>query len=200
MRSVCLCLTALALLPAWGLSTRAQDPAPAALRLEQQDLEERLRRQKALLEELQETQDAQRRRIDRLVEEIKAVRLQATSASEGAVTREDLKKIYEKLREVDQKREEDKELILKEIQKLAKAPASVPEKKSEPEPPPPKDETGYEYIIQPGDTLSDLVTAFRDKGVKVTLKQVLDANPGLDPKKLRVGQKVFVPTPAKTAN
>jgi len=47
-----------------------------------------------------------------------------------------------------------------------------------------------------GDTISAIAKAYQDKGVKVTVKQILDANPGLDPKNLKVGQKVWIPDPS----
>jgi LysM repeat protein len=45
--------------------------------------------------------------------------------------------------------------------------------------------------------LSAIVEAYRTKGIKVTLKQVLEANPNLNEKKLYVGQKIFIPLPDK---
>jgi LysM repeat protein len=48
-------------------------------------------------------------------------------------------------------------------------------------------------VIQSGDTLSSVVSAYRDKGVKITVEDVLKANPGVKPTSLRVGQKIFIP-------
>ena len=56
---------------------------------------------------------------------------------------------------------------------------------------------GFEHVIERGQTLSAIVEAFRSKGIKVTLKQVLDANPNINEKKLAVGQKIFIPLPEK---
>jgi LysM repeat protein len=54
-------------------------------------------------------------------------------------------------------------------------------------------EKGYEYTVQSGDTLSAIVQAYRDQGVKVTVDDVLKANPSLKPSSMRVGQKIFIP-------
>lgn len=186
----------LALLPA----ARAQDAAAA--RLEQQDAEERYRRLNATVEECQATLEAQRKRLDALVSEIRGLRedLARAATKDSIVGREEFRQLAETVREIDQKREADKRLILEEIAKLAKAPVAPQprvEKKATPESSakPARDENGYEHTVKSGETVSAIVNAFRDQGVKVTLKQVLDANPGLNPNKLKVGQKIFIPEP-----
>ena len=60
-----------------------------------------------------------------------------------------------------------------------------------------KPERGYEYKLVAGDTLLIIAKAYRDQGVKVTADQILKANPGLDPKNLKAGQKIFIPAPAQ---
>jgi len=52
---------------------------------------------------------------------------------------------------------------------------------------------GYEYTIQKGDSLASLAQAFTKAGVMISSQELLAANPGLDPAKLRVGQVIFVP-------
>ena len=49
--------------------------------------------------------------------------------------------------------------------------------------------SGTPYVIQPGDTLSKLA---RRHGVP--LQAILDANPGINPKVLKVGQTVIIPS------
>ena len=46
------------------------------------------------------------------------------------------------------------------------------------------------------DKLSMIVQAYRQKGVKVTMQQVKEANPDVDPNKLLVGQKILIPDPS----
>ena len=106
---------------------------------------------------------------------------------------------------------DDRELILKELEKLGKAAALAPatpthKPKAAAETTatggdnsttsPGGPENGHYYTIKEGDRLSDIVKAYRAQGVKVTTAQVLKANPGLDPNKLYVGKKIFIPDPA----
>ena len=113
-----------------------------------------------------------------------------------------LRKLAEKLQEIENKRVADNERIVKAIEKLEKAPASgaraprnlptTETPRNNPGPGGPA-EKGYEYVIASGDTLSTIAQAYREKGVKVTVEQILKANPGLKEKSLKVGQKVFIP-------
>lgn len=51
-----------------------------------------------------------------------------------------------------------------------------------------------EHTIASGDTLSSIVSAYnKEKGLKLTTDLILKANPGLDPLRLKVGQKIMVP-------
>ena len=54
---------------------------------------------------------------------------------------------------------------------------------------------GFDYTIEKNDNLSMIVQAYREKNIKVTIDQILKANPGLNPDRLRVGQKIFIPAP-----
>jgi LysM repeat protein len=54
---------------------------------------------------------------------------------------------------------------------------------------------GFEYVIQDGDYPAKIVKAYAAKNIKVTVKQILDANPGLNPNKMIIGQKIFIPAP-----
>lgn len=73
-------------------------------------------------------------------------------------------------------------------------PASVAERTTTPsgatETPALPDGEGALYRIQSGDTL--LVVARR---FGVTLQQVLDANPGVNPNRLQIGQEIIIPAP-----
>jgi LysM repeat protein len=51
------------------------------------------------------------------------------------------------------------------------------------------------YVVKSHETLSLIVDAYRDQGIKVTVAQVRKAN-GLTSKSvLHVGQKLFIPKP-----
>jgi len=58
-------------------------------------------------------------------------------------------------------------------------------------------EKGFEHTVASGDTLSTIVQAYKKKGIKVTVDQILKVNPGLVPEKMKVGQKIFIPAPEK---
>ena len=170
-------------------TSRAQDAA----------VEERLNQLNGLVQDLLEDKAAQRKQIESLAREIESLREQLNQPNTAYAMQEDLKRLAEKVQEIDRKREADRELILKEIEKLAKsiaAPPPKPRKVTVPDNPPgTTPDKGFEYTIQSGDTLSAIVAAYADQNIKITVKQILQANPGLDEKKLRVGQKIFIPAP-----
>ena len=155
------------------------------------------------VQDLLDAQAVQAKRIDALEKEISSLR---DKAGESAVSQGDLQKLADQVQEIDKKRQADRELILKEIEKLGKAGGSPAVRRSTPtvttNPPPGGAsaggrENGYEYAVQRNDTLSIIVKAYRDQGIKVTTDQILKANPGLNPNSLKVGQKIFIPAPAK---
>jgi LysM repeat protein len=171
--------------------------------------EERLNKLNGHIEDLLAAQATLQKRISVLAKEIDSVREQSSKPStENYASHEDVKRLAEKLQEVDRKREADKELILKEIERLGKMPAiaATPKKAkdSAPVPATPKGDSrapatpdkGFDYVIQSGDTLSVIAQdVSRQKGIKVTPEQIVKANPGLEERKLRVGQKIFIPMP-----
>lgn len=122
-------------------------------------------------------------------------------------SQDDLKKLAEQVQEIDKKREEDNQKILAALEKLGKGGGGGDVRRT-PDVTPitaPTDNTqtpnaggpqnGYNYTIQDGNTLSKIAKAYQAKGIKVTVKQILDANPGLDPKNLIVGKTIFIPAP-----
>ena len=186
-----------------GLEAQAAgDSSDSALR---QDYEERFKRLNVLVEDMLAAQATLQRRISDLAAELVNVRQEQSRAANQAVRPDDVRKLADKLREIEQKREDDRRLILEEIRKLAQTPVPEPPprkekpKEKEPEPPPVPAATGpqngYEYIVKQGDTPGAIVAAYRQSGVKVTMEQFLKANPNLKPKSMRVGQKVFIPEP-----
>jgi LysM repeat protein len=59
----------------------------------------------------------------------------------------------------------------------------------------PANEKGFKYTIKNGDTISAIIQAYKDQNIKVTEKDILKANPGLVPEKMKVGQEIFIPAP-----
>ena len=66
---------------------------------------------------------------------------------------------------------------------------------------------GYEYTVRSGDTVEDIAQAYREQGVDVTAKQILDVNPnvkfrtvlksGLKSHLPEIGVKLFIPGQVK---
>ena len=185
----------LAIFLAVPLFVRAQDAAT----------EEQLNKLRGEVSALQASNVDLQKRLADVMKELQDVREQAAKPAGNYAGTEDLKQLAEKVREVDRKRAEDRELILDEIKKLGKTMSSGAGRPPKKQDDPPKGNTenptgpekGYEYVIKSGDTISTVVAAYREQGVKVSVDQVLKANPTLKPESLKVGQKVFIPAPAK---
>ena len=79
------------------------------------------------------------------------------------------------------------------------SPPPRPTRLASNEPTPPEktapDKGIFEYTIQPGDTLDAIVQAYKEKNMKITVAQIVKANPGLVPEKMKVGQKISIPAP-----
>ena len=194
MKRILFFLIMLALCGARGL--HAQDAAT----------EEKLNRLTGLVQDLQEARDHQRKQIESLSREIQSLREQGSKPTGNYATQDDLRTLAKKLQEIDQKRIEDNERIVKKIEKLGETLTSPPPgKKGKSTPAPPENpsqgnttpENGFAHVVASGDTLSTIAQAFKEKGVKVTVDQILKANPGLVPEKMKVGQKLFIPAPEK---
>ena len=200
-RCLLICI-GLSFLTFWTTRLTAQDAAAeAALIAERKAAEERSKRLEALLEDMKEAYEAQQKRLMALAEEINRLREETARAGNNLATREELRKLAEKIQEVDQKREADKELILKELQKLAKAPPPLPvEHKASAEGNADVPDKFFTHVVKQGEYLSTIISAFnaelkaKGKGT-VTLSQVKKANPNLNPDNLKVGQEILIPVP-----
>ncbi len=177
-----------------------------AIRAQDAAVEERLNKLSGQIEDLLAAKAEQDKRIAALAREIEAVREQQGKPTGNYANAEDVRRLADSLKEVDRNRVADNEKILKQIENIGKVAAA----RSESRPPRastengnsgrststsnrPANESGYEYVIASGDTLSSVAEAYRTKGVKVTVDQILKANPELKAKSLKVGQKVFIP-------
>ena len=167
--------------------------------------EERLNKLSGQIEDLIAVQRTWNERLSALSKEVSNLREQASKPSGNYAAQEDLKRLSESVREVDRKRIDDYEKIRMELLKLGKTiSAPVPAKKNAPAvstDTPLSDkgsvpQKGFDYVIAEKDTLSLIVQAYREKNIKVTTDQILKANPGLNPNRLRPGQKIFIPAPA----
>ena len=165
--------------------------------------------------QIQDAQDAiaqQGKQLDAMEKEISDLRDKLNTPSvNNSASADDLKALAAQVQEIDKKRVDDRDLILKEIEKLGKAGGSVsghsretadtstPSRIDHDQAPATESagpQKGYEYTVGAGDTLSAIAKAYREKGVKVTSTQIMKANPGLDASKLYVGKKIFIPDPS----
>jgi LysM repeat protein len=189
----------------------------AAARAQDSATQQQIDKLSGQIQDLLDAQAAQGKRIEALEKEIGDLHDQMNQpGASGSANPDDLKKLAEQVQEIDKKRQDDNERVLKELEHLEKAlGASSPSRKSSPDmtpdtspdttsPAPLKShatagggQNGYDYAIHKGDTLSAIAKAYREQGIKVTTDQILKANPGLDPKNMKVGQKIFIPAPAQ---
>jgi LysM repeat protein/cell division protein FtsB len=187
-----------------------QDTGAAAAARAESD--ERYQQLSADMDSLHAANQALVQRITALEEEIRQLREAQTRAASNSNVQDDIKRLADKIEEVDRKRAEDKQAIADQIKQST---SSLERTLSTASAPPPassqvrassaKDEAvlpggGFVYVVQSGDYLSAIVKAyntdFKSKGMKtITLKQVMEANPGLDWNRLRVGQKLTIPKP-----
>ena len=179
--------------------------AVAPVRAQDAATEERLNKLSGKVDDLMAAQEALKVQIQSLSAEVRKLSDKASEPSPSYAAQDDLKRLRDAIQEVDRKRLEDYDKIRADLKKLANlASGGSPGHKGgtapRDEPPsttatPAPDGKGFEYIIQSGDTLSVIVQAYKEKNIKVTTDQILKANPGLKPEKLRVGQKIFIPAP-----
>jgi LysM repeat protein len=165
-----------------GLPAPAQDPAVV----------ERINRLSVYVEDLLADKARQQQQIADLTREVQSLREQL-AAVRGGVSQQDLAALAESVREVDRKRQADREVILKEIEKLGRnLTAARPPPPASPPPERPS-RPSYEYTVQQGDTLSAIVEAYRREGVRTSVEAVLKVNPGLNPTTMRIGQRIVIP-------
>jgi LysM repeat protein len=163
------------------------------------------------VQDLVDAQASQGKRIEALEKEIGDLQGQSAQPGSSTASPDDLKKLAAQVQEIDKKRQADNDRVLKELEHLEKALGgsspghrSTPDISPDTKPTPLKDhadtspsgpQNGYDYTIHSGDTLSAIAKAYRAQGIKVTTDQILKANPGLDAKSMKVGQKIFIPAP-----
>jgi len=190
----------ISLVMAWLMLTastvRAQDAAT----------QERLDKLSGQINDLIEVQRSLQKHIAEVSREVDSLRSQLNRPNENNVTHNDLKPLIKAIEEVDRKRIDDAKAVQSQLAGIAKSVDALIRKPERPAPrekeagtvpSQSKPERGYEYEVKSGDTLSSILQGCRDQGVKVTQDQILKANPGLKPEKMRVGQKIFIPAPEK---
>jgi LysM repeat protein len=172
---------------------------PLVLPAQDAATEERLNKLSAQIDVLIEAKDAQNKRIEELSKQLRDVQEQVSKPSGNYASADDVQKLADAIKEVDKKRKDDNEKVVQELQTLVKSVSSGGGRKSGSTVTSTTSSTsngpekGYEYVVQQGDTLGAIVKAYRDKSIKVTIQQIMNANPGLKPEAMKTGQKIFIP-------
>ncbi len=190
---------------------RAQDAAT----------EQRLQQLSGTLQDLIDGQEKLRKRVESLAAEVEALREQQARPQTPAVSPDDLRRLHDSVKQaiqhVDAKRVEDIQKIRADLLRLMDAVKTAPAPAVRNPPGGPSrngskkggagasdgassereagSERGFYYTVAEGDTLSAIITACREKNVKVTQAQILKANPGLNPDRISPGKKIFIPVP-----
>ena len=175
--------------------------APAVLRAQDAALEERLNKLTAAIQDLKDASELQNKKIEALAKQIEAVQQQQNKPTGNYASQEDLKQLAAGVKEIDQKRQKDSAMVAEKLDNLIKSinkgPSSTSSLRANPtntgSTEPARPEHGFPYEVKDGDTLIAIAKAYNDKGVKVTVKQILDANPGLKPETLKPGKTIFIP-------
>jgi LysM repeat protein len=197
MRTISVWICLLTLITVFEPRARAQDAATQA----------QFDKVTGEIQDVQDSLNLQDKRISALEKKISDMAEKVnTPAGNDFASADDLKKLAEQVQEIDKKRQQDNQKILDALEKLSKGggfhkplPSDNPVNTN----PGPGDsaptannanpQNGYDYTIAPGNTLAAIVKAYRAQGVKVTVDQILKANPGLNPNKMIVGKKIFIP-------
>ncbi len=180
--------------------------APVIAPAQDAAVEERLNSLSAQIDVLKEAKELQNKRIEALEKQVSDLQAQVSKPSGDYASTDDLKKIADAVKEVDKKRQADSENVADQLEKLRKAligGAGSSGRRSSVTPPADAPKTTFdattphmEYKVQSGDSLSAIAKAFSDKGAKVTVQQILAANPGLKPEKMKSGQTIIIPATA----
>lgn len=186
---------------------RAQTPitslplaAPAAAPVAEDPTQQQIDKLSGEMQDLRDALGVQDKRLDALEKKINDLNDKLQTGGSGVASADDLKKLADQVQEIDKKRQADNEAILKELEKLDKA-LGVASSGHKASPAATTDnstgtggkQNGFDYEIKNGDTLAAIAKAYTDSGHKVTVSQILAANPGLNPRNMTVGKKIFIP-------
>lgn len=160
-------------------------------------LEERVRQLNGYVQDLLEDKANQKRQIEALGREVQALREQQQNQPKGNyATQEDLRALAKQVQGIEDNRRSDREVILKEIEKIARTPVKMQSPKASPGPRASLPEKAIEHTIASGDTLSTIAAAYsKELNAKITTDLIQKANPDVDPRKMQVGQKILIPIP-----
>ena len=163
--------------------------------LEARALRENNQRLQSQLNDLLEAFNALKTELNKVQSEVRQLRAKLGARNPNLVTRSDLEELAKSVREIDRKRVQDKDLILKEMKGLLRSKLTLPKPKAT------NSQKGFDHTVQSGETISAIISAYnaelKRQGAtkRITLKSVLTANPNLNPRTMRIGQSLFIPDP-----
>jgi len=183
----------------------AQTTAPAP---SQQELLETVNILKGRVADLSDGRDALQKQVQALQSKVDELSAKLAKPPADYATPDDIKALKAAIEEVDKKRQADNDKIvatLNDIAKNYKTPAIAPtHTHADVTPPPPannnstQDGPGFNWVARPNDTLNKIVNEFNKQhpDAKTSVDDLLKANPALknDPKNLKEGQKLFIPS------
>jgi TolA-binding protein len=159
------------------------------------------------------------RRVEKLQEDVRETHDRSTLKMGDLATREELKKIIDRIAEVDEKRESDRKLILDEIEKLGRTLSMPPsgsrsgpknnsnnrekERESTKDTKPEIVEGKFlDYKVKADETFGGIVENYnaylKSQGLPtIRWADVLKVNPNLVPDKIHKGQVIKLPVPEK---
>jgi len=165
--------------------------------LDTRALREDYSRLQSQLADLLEAHNALKIQLSKLRSEVRLLRAETSTKDPSTATRGDLEGLAKSIREIDRKRLQDKDLILKEMKTLLRSTPA----RTKPTTVTSQSQKGFDHPVEAGETISAIIEAYntqlKSKGVKkrITLKTVLEANPKLNPRTMRIGQVLFIPDP-----
>ena len=183
-----------------------------------QEAEDNYKRISARVDDLFSAIESLQKRFSAMQDEVRKMHDEVARASEktkDTSSQDNLKQLAKAIEEVDKKRVADRDKLLsafadleKSITSLANAPKPKESPTTTAKPPktrvqspkgesttPSTPEKGYEYTVLEGDTLNRIVLALNKQGMKLTAKQISDANPNVNWNRLPIGHKIFIPEP-----
>ncbi len=171
---------------------------------------EQFRRLRGEIDELKGAHALQQQQTDKLKTQVKTLtdenqKLNRRLAGKFA-TAEEMEAMRDALKELDANRLQDRAIVQKALADLGKLIQKVAQQKAATVEPAPRvvarDFKFNTHKVETGEFLSNIIVAYnrayKEEGLgTVTQSQVLKANPGLNPNRLLVGQKIKIPLPGE---
>ena len=192
--------------------TQEIKPAPVAAPISAQArfYAEQFRRLRGEIDELKGAHALQQQQTDKLKTQVKTLtdenqKLNRRLAGKFA-TAEEMEAMRAALKELDANRLQDRAIVQKALADLGKLIQKVAQQKAAPVEPAPRvvarDFKFNTHKVETGEFLGTIIIAYnrayKGEGLgTVTQSQVLKANPGLNPNRLLVGQKIKIPLPGE---